>query len=104
MTNPDTCGTFGRYGVDSKLNFSGRRLGNDLFVTGDATHSFDPRDARIDFNSDQPGSGPARVLERVGQAKPFNFLWSRREPMQARLRYEPDGSLTLNSATWGSSR
>ena len=44
------------------------------------------------------------MLEGAGEAGPFQMAYDRYQDVEAELRYEPDGSLTLRRTTWGAIR
>jgi hypothetical protein len=100
-TNPGTYLTLGRFGVTSRGAFRARRDHNRLRITGNVRHDLGPDGDRFDFNRGQPGGDAASILEPAGEARPFRHRYSRSEPVEALLTYEPDGSLKLGRANWG---
>ncbi|GAA0566622.1 hypothetical protein GCM10009416_00740 [Craurococcus roseus] len=103
ISGPSTYLAFGRTSVTSNGAFSAHRNGDVVTIRGYVGHGFGPRE-KFDFNADQPGSRPAAVLEGSGEAAPFHMAYDRIQDVEAELRYEPAGSLTLRRATWGAVR
>ena len=91
---------FGRTGIRSGGEFTASREGERLRITGNVVHGFNPFE-RFDFNPGQPGSGSAQMLEAAGEARPFDMRFDRRQSVQAEGVYNPDGSITVESVTWG---
>lgn len=81
-------------------SFHAQRHGDTLTLRGTVTHGFSGRE-RFDFSPGQPGSFSATMLEGAGEAEPFAMAFEREQDVEAKLRYEPDGSLTLLRSTWG---
>ena len=104
LTSPATYLAFGQGEVLSDGKFTATRKGNALTITGTVNHGFDTNDNRFDFNPGQPGSGPARILERRREAKPFRMQFSREQDVTARLVYGKNGDLTLINSSWGKIR
>jgi hypothetical protein len=102
-SRPSTYLAFGKTSVTSDGEFTAHRRGDALTIRGTVAHGFGQKEV-FDFEADQPGSHPAAVLEGAGEAAPFRMAYDRRQSVEAELRYEPDGSLTLRRATWGSIR
>ena len=103
LSRPSTYFAFGRNAVASKGSFQAQREGDLLSLGGTVTHGFIGRE-RFDFNPGQPGSLSALMLEGAGEAAPFTMAFERRQDVDAEMRYEPDGSLTLLRSTWGAVR
>lgn len=104
LTEPSTYFAFGRSGVRSDGNFTAKRSGDDLMISGNILNRLGSKDNEteaFDFNPGQPGSSEARVLERLGKAKPFAMDYRRRQTVQAQGRYEPDGTITVLKTLWG---
>lgn len=102
-SRPSTYLAFGRNSVESNGGFLAWREGDLLSMQGTVTHGFIARE-RFDFNPGQLGHKQASLLESAGQAKPFAMQFEREQDVEAELRYEPDGSLTLLRASWGAIR
>jgi peptidoglycan hydrolase-like protein with peptidoglycan-binding domain len=76
----------GRTGIVSEGNFTAQREGDIIRITGIITHKwtdkYDFEDQTKDQTGDdnQPGQHQARILERMGKAKPFNIeaTWQQR--------------------------
>jgi hypothetical protein len=103
ISGPSTYFAFGRTGVTSNGAFSAHRNGDVLTVRGYVGHGFGAREV-FDFHFGQPGSQSAAILEGAGEAAPFHMAYDRVQGVEAELRYEPDGSLTLRRASWGAIR
>lgn len=103
LSRPSTYFAFGRNAVASKGESQAHRDGDLVSLRGTVTHGFIGRE-RFDFNPGQPGSLSALMIEGVGEAAPFTMAFERRQDVEAEMRYEPDGSLTLTRATWGAIR
>lgn len=103
LSRPSTYLAFGKTSVTSDGEFTARRSGDVLTIRGDVTHGFGQKEV-FNFEADQPGSHPAAVLEGEKEAAPFRMTYDRRQSVEAELKYEPDGSLTLRRATWGAVR
>ena len=99
-TNPGTYFRLGEFGVHAKGDFDAQRNGDDLHLTGHVRHELGPGGDLFNFNQGQPGHAQAQVLEHAGEARPFNTLYSRSEPVEADLHYEPDGKLILKRSSW----
>lgn len=100
-TNPGTYLTLGRFGLKSNGRFRAKRDGDLLRITWDAQNNLGQEGDAFNFNSDQPGGHEARLLEAAGEARPFSQRYSRNEPVEAILNYEPDGSLKIGQINWG---
>jgi hypothetical protein len=100
-TNPGTYLTLGRFGVESLGDFRAKRDGNRLRITGTVKHDLGPGGDRFDFHAGQPGGSEGRILEGASEARPFRHRYSRSEPVEAIVTYEPDGSLKLGQTIWG---
>jgi hypothetical protein len=83
--------------------FDAERNSDRLTIRGTVVHGFGPKEM-FDFDFGQPGSNAAFFLEQPGEAKPFRIEFERRQGVEAELRYEPDGRLTLLRSTWGAIR
>lgn len=103
VSRPSTYLAFGKTSVTSDGEFTARRSGDVLTIRGTVAHGFGQKEV-FDFEADQAGSHPAAVLEGAGEAAPFRMAYDRRQSVEAELRYEPDGSLTLRRALWGAIR
>jgi hypothetical protein len=101
LSRPSTYLAFGRAGVQSRGDFLATRNGDRLSISGTVHHLFDPKDSRFDFNAGQIGQRQAGQLERAGAASPFDMVYDREQDVEAELRYEPGGSLTLMRTRWG---
>lgn len=99
-SNPGTYLRLGQFGVRSKAKLTGTRRGNELHITGHVDDDLGPNGDRFDFNPGQYGHEQGKTLERSGEAKSFNTLYSSRSTVNAVARYEPDGSLTVNRSGW----
>jgi hypothetical protein len=104
FSQPSTYFSFGRSSVYSDGDFSATRKGRNLTISGNVLNRLgdDTQDTEVfDFNPGQIGSSEARVLERSGLANPFAMDYRRRQTVEARGRYEPDGTITILRALWG---
>ncbi|MBV1799654.1 hypothetical protein [Siccirubricoccus sp. G192] len=99
-SRPSTYLAFGRSAIKSDGTFSAERNGDMLTIRGTVAHGFGPKEI-FDFNPGQPGRDAAEILERAGEAAPFRMSYDRSQDVQAELRYGPNGTLTLQSASWG---
>jgi hypothetical protein len=104
--NADTYASFGQGEVMSRGTFTVSRRGNDLTVEGEVGHKFDSSetDNLYDFNEGALGGRAASRLEQAGEAAPFRMQYDRRQDVRARIRSEPDGSLTVRDVRWGRMR
>lgn len=118
MRHPNTLTAFGPFDIRSTSDFTARRKGDKLYLTGTVRHGFDEeteeevreRRARGDFvpkeenlynfNEGAIGSGAARDLEPVGAAKPFRMQYERVQDLNAEGEYLPGGGLIVRSAKW----
>jgi hypothetical protein len=111
---PGTYFALGRTGVRSDGGFTARRKGDLITIEGEVAHRLDSRPKAenerglvgdpYDFDFPQPGSVTASVLERWGQARPFEVTSERRQPVTARVRIGPSGQLTVERVRWGTIR
>lgn len=102
-SQPSTYLAFGGTSVTSRGEFSAHRSGDVLTIRGVVGHGFGLKEV-FDFHASQPGGREAAMLEGVGEAAPFQMAYDRHQDVEAELRFEPDGSLTLRRATWGAIR
>lgn len=95
---------FGQAEVNSQGNFTATRKGNRLIITGTVRNGFDTKDNDnlFDFNPGQIGGRSAQTLEKRGEAAPFRMNFDRRQDVESVSTYQPTGSLSLHSVTWGS--
>jgi hypothetical protein len=109
LNRPSTYFAFGRSNVFSNGKFRATRKGKDLVIRGYVINNLGNKNRNtgvfkreaFDFNPGQIGSKAASVLEGAGQARPFEMRYETRQPVEAQLTYEDDGSLTLKSVNWG---
>jgi hypothetical protein len=103
LSRPSTYLAFGRTSIQSNGAFSAQRNGDILTIRGTVAHGFHPNE-RFDFNPGQPGRDAAEILEPAGEAAPFHMSYDRAQDVEAELRYEPGGALTLLRSSWGGIR
>jgi hypothetical protein len=108
---PGTYFALGRTGVRSDGDFTAHRKGDQITIEGEITHRLDSRAREenetgvisdsYDFDFPQPGAFEAGVLERWGEARPFEIALRRRQPVTATVRIDPRGGLPVERAVWG---
>jgi hypothetical protein len=108
---PGTYFALGRTGVRSDGDFTARRKGDLITVKGEVVHRLDSRPSKdndrgligdpYDFDFPQPGAVEATILERSGEARPFEMTSERHQPVTASVRIGRGGQLTVERAAWG---
>lgn len=106
--DPDLYAGLGQTQVSSSGKFKAKRVGNELLINGETTNGLGDydeesgtiKDELYDFNPGQVGSRHANILEKAGQAHPFYIHHESHQPVEARVLYQQDGSLKLDSVIW----
>lgn len=97
----------GRTNLYSSGNFKAERRGDRILIDGEVTHFWGIKDERTgklkmdryDFHGLQPGATEARVLERYGKAKSFDFGAEWKQRVRGSVPIE-NGQLGKPKVTW----